>query len=316
MMKRREFFAGAAVTLINGGAKATSSINDIPIIDTHIHLFDARRPQGAPYVGSVDYRGGVALPATFRELAEPLNIVGAVAVEASPWIEDNLWVLEQEATDTFMVGMIGNLEPEKPEFAEYLDRYGKNPLFLGIRCGNSWGRDIAKQVDTPPFIEGLKRVAEAGMVMDSANPRVNLLQAIVKLNDRVPDLRIVIDHLPSLDPTPEMQRDYDAVLREIEGRPNIYTKLSEIDHRGQKEAGLAAHKGRLDMLFGIFGEDRVIFGSDWPNSWGVASPTDIVRIARAYFATRGFAAAEKFFWKNSLKAYKWVKRAVNQPSFT
>ena len=153
-MKRREFFAGAAATLINGGAKAASSIDDIPIIDTHIHLFDARRPQGAPYVGSVDYKGGVALPATFRELAEPLNIVGAVAVEASPWIEDNLWVLEQEATDTLMVGMIGNLEPEKPEFAEYLDRYRKNPLFLGIRCGNSWGRDIAKQVDTPAFIDG------------------------------------------------------------------------------------------------------------------------------------------------------------------
>ena len=315
MMQRREFIAGAAATLISDDAKAASSINDIPIIDTHIHLFDARRPQGAPYVGSVDYKGGVALPATFRELAEPLNIVGAVAVEASPWIEDNLWVLEQEATDTFMVGMIGNLEPEKPEFSEYLDRYRKNPLFLGIRCGNSWGRDITKQVEIPAFIDGLKRLAGAGMVMDSANPKVNLLRAIIKLNDKVPDLRIVIDHLPSLDPTPDIQREYDAVLREIQDRPNIFAKLSEIDHRGQIAAGIAAHKARLDMLMGVFGEDRVMFGSDWPNSWGVASPADIVAIARAYFSTRSHAAAEKFFWKNSLAAYKWIKRAANQPSF-
>ena len=35
-----------------------------------------------------------------------------------------------------------------------------------------------------------------------------------------------------------------------------------------------------------FGEDRVVFGSDWPNSWGTATPAQIVSIARAYFATR------------------------------
>jgi predicted TIM-barrel fold metal-dependent hydrolase len=152
--------------------------------------------------------------------------------------------------------------------------------------------------------------------MDSANPKVNLLQAIVKLNDKVPDLRIVIDHLPALDPTPDMQKEYDAVLREIQNRPNIHAKLSEIDHRGQKAAGIAAHKVRLDMLMAIFGEDRVMFGSDWPNSWGVASPAEIVALARAYFSTRSYAAAEKFFWKNSLAVYRWVQRASNQPRLT
>ena len=39
-----------------------------------------------------------------------------------------------------------------------------------------------------------------------------------------------------------------------------------------------------------------------------------VDIARAYFATRSRAAAEKYFWKNSLNFYKWKKRAKNQPS--
>jgi predicted TIM-barrel fold metal-dependent hydrolase len=28
----------------------------------------------------------------------------------------------------------------------------------------------------------------------------------------------------------------------------------------------AAYKPRLDLLWDIFGEDRVVFGSDWPNS--------------------------------------------------
>ena len=90
-------------------------------------------------------------PPRYRALARPLGVVGAIAVEASPWIEDNLWLLETAQTDTMIVGVIGNLEPDKPEFAEYLDRYHKNPLFLGIRYGNLWGRDLTKQAENGDF---------------------------------------------------------------------------------------------------------------------------------------------------------------------
>jgi len=317
MMQRRDFLAGsAAAALWASIAEAAAPLADIPIIDTHVHLFDSRRPQGVPYAGSPEWakeKNGVALPSTYRAYAEPLNIVGAIELEASPWIEDNLWVLEQEHTDPLFVGTVGDLEPEKPEFAEIYARFRKDPLFLGIRCGNIWSRDVSKQVEDPKFIDGLKRVADADQVMDSANPTVGLLQTMVKINDKIPNLRIMVDHLPSLDPKPEEQAAYDAVLNEIHGRPNIWAKLSEIDHRSMKARGLAAHKARLDQLMEAFGEDRVVFGSDWPNSWGTATPAQIVDIARAYFSTRSRAAAEKYFWKNSLTFYKWKKRAKNQP---
>ena len=316
-MQRREFLAGSAAAAAATTMAEAQPLADIPIIDTHIHLFDSRRPQGVPYAGSPEWakeHNGVALPATFRAFAEPLNIVGAIELEASPWIEDNLWVLEQEHSDPLFVGTVGDLEPEKPDFADVYARFRKDPLFLGIRCGKIWGRDVTKQVDDPKFIDGLKRVADADQVMDSANPDVGLLQAMIKINDKVPNLRIMIDHLPSFDPTPEQQKDYEDALKEIHGRPNIWAKLSEIDHRTMKARGLAAHKARMDQLMEAFGEDRVVFGSDWPNSWGTATPAQIVDIARAYFATRSRAAAEKYFWKNSLAFYKWKKRAKNQPS--
>jgi L-fuconolactonase len=318
MMQRREFLAGSAAAALSAGiAEAAASLADIPIIDTHVHLFDSRRPQGVPYAGSPEWakeKNGVALPSTYRAYAEPLNIVGAIELEASPWIEDNLWVLEQEHADPMFVGTVGDLEPEKPDFADEFARFRKDPLFLGIRCGNIWNRDVSKQIPDPKFIDGLRRVADADMVMDSANPTVELMQAMVQINDKVPGLRIVLDHLPSFDPTPAQQAAYDAVLKEIHGRPKIYAKLSEIDHRTMPARGLAAHKARLDQLMETFGEDRVVFGTDWPNSWGTATPAEIVAIARAYFATRTRAAAEKYFWKNSLAVYKWKKRANNQPS--
>ena len=122
--------------------RSTAQPSAIPIIDAHIHLFDPTRPQGAPYTGPKTSGPPVpALPARYRALAAPLGAVGAIKVEASPWIEDNLWVLEVAERDPIIVAVVGNLEPEKPEFPEYLERYHKNRLFRGIRCGNLWGRD-------------------------------------------------------------------------------------------------------------------------------------------------------------------------------
>ena len=70
------------------------------------------------------------------------------------------------------------------------------------------------------------------------------------------------------------------------------------------------------MLMRYMGEDRVVFGSDWPNAVGVSEVPDTVALVREYFSTKSRDAAEKFFWKNSVTAYKWVKRAPDQPSLS
>jgi L-fuconolactonase len=321
-VSRRTFLCGVAAAAtaatlpwqVSGQTAAPA----IPIIDTHIHLFDPTRPQGAPYSGP-RVQGAApiaAYPDRYRKLAVPLGVVGAIKVEASPWIEDNLWVLEVVQRDPIMVGVIGNLEPDKPEFPQYLERYHKNPLFRGIRYGNLWGRDITKQSTSPDFINGLKLLAEADLVLDTANPRVPLLEAMLRISDAVPALRIVLDHLPALEPAEADKAGYDAALRELHQRPQIYVKLSEIIHRvhGEVVADLAAHRAKLDLLVETFGEDRILFGSDWPNSDGVAPVEKVFAVAKEYFASKPRSVAEKYFWKNSIAAYKWVKRDPSQPS--
>ena len=329
LINRRAFLTGvgamAAATVVSGSAPNLSSQTTplpqqpgtaIPIIDTHIHLFDPTRPQGAPYSGPPGQPPQPALPPRYRALAAPLGIVGAVKIEASPWVEDNLWVLEVAERDNIVVGVVGNLEPDKPDFAEMLGRYHKNPLFRGIRYGNLWGRDITMQADNPAFIEGMKLVAKADLVLDTANPRVDLLESIVKITDKVPDLRVVLDHLPSLDPTPDNRQAYDLALRELQKRPQIFVKLSAVIHRvnGQVSTELTPYRDRLDHLVGIFGQDRILFGSDWPNSDGVAPIDKVVGVAREYFSGQPRAVAEKYFWENSVAAYKWIKREPSQPT--
>jgi L-fuconolactonase len=288
-----------------------------PIIDTHIHLFDPNRPQGAPYIGPAgtlsNTRG--AFPDRYSALMRPLGVVGAVAIEASPWIEDNLWLAQTCEANDMMVGMVGNLRPEAAEFPEYLARFALNPLFRGIRYGNLWDYDLAGQSKNARFLGELRRLAAADRVLDTANPRIDLLQAVLRVSDGAPDLRIVIDHLPHLDPPNSDRSSYDAALREMRSRPNIFAKLSSVIHRvgDQTSSELKDHRARLDQLWETFGEDRVLFGSDWPNSDGTATVDQIVNIMREYFSGRGPIAAEKFFWRNSLRVYKWAKRTGDQP---
>ena len=291
----------------------------IPIIDTHIHLFDPRRPQGVPWPEKTDailYKP--ALPDRYRAVTKGLGIVGAIEVEASPWLEDNQWVLDTAAKDTIIVGTVGDLEPGKPDFRAHLERFHHNPLFRGIRYGNLWNRNLRNQLSQPNFISDLKALADAGLELDSANPDPALIEDLVRLTDRVPSLRVVIDHLPQLEPPADSQArgEYESNLRELGKRPQVYVKVSEVLRRvgGHVPIDLNFYRPRLDEMWEIFGEDRLLYGSDWPNSdrWG-AYP-EVLSVVREYFNRKGRAAAEKYFWKNSVAAYRWVKRRTDQPS--
>ena len=310
-MQRREFLAAAALAPV---AAATP----IPIIDTHIHLFDPRRPQGIPWPpkdNAIMYKP--ALPDRYRALTKALGIVGAIEVECSPWLEDNQWVLDVAAKDKIVVGMIGNLEPGKPDFDKQLDRFAKNPLFRGIRYGYLWDRNIRTELKNPAFIAGFKRLAAGGYTLDSANPTVALLEDLIHVGDQVPSLKIVIDHLPkiAIPPDAKGRAAYDAAIRTLAARPNVYVKvsavLSKIGDRVPYE--LAPYKPRLDALYDAFGPDRLLFGSDWPNSDPLGNYAQVLQVVREYFDAKGPAVAEKYFWKNSVAAYSWVHREKGQP---
>jgi L-fuconolactonase len=164
----------------------------------------------------------------------------------------------------------------------------------------------------PEFVPDLKALADAGLELDTANPDPALIADIVQLSDRVPSLRVVIDHLPHLEPPNESRarRAYEAKLRELGKRPQIYVKVSEVlrSADGRVPLDLNFYRPRLDELWDIFGPDRLIYGSDWPNSDDWESYGQVLDVVRAYFMSKGPEAVEKFFWKNSVEAYRWIKR--------
>lgn len=306
----------ALLTAAGAAAAATAyaaQLPQIPIIDTHFHLYDQTRPQGAPFPFTPN--APPFLPRHFRESATPLGIVGGIKVEASPWVEDNLWVLMIIEDEPMIVGMVGNLDPVKPEFREYLERYHRNKLFLGIRYGNIWeGHDLPKAVNNPDFIANMKAFAQTGLTLEVANPRLDLIEATVRLTDKVPELRVVLGHLQALTlPTaPDVMKSYAANLRELRKR-NAFVKVSGLHRaRGNAQAPQApldpaVYKPVMDLIWDTFGEDYLVYSG---------RNRDVLTILQSYFAAKGVPASEKFFWKNSVRAFKWVKRDPKQPQLT
>lgn len=297
-----------------------ASVDTVPIIDAHIHLFDGRRTEGAGYMGSAAYRAlsQTSLPGMYAALARPSGVVGAIIVESSARVEDNAWYLEVSEADPFMVGVSGRLDPYDAQFAENLNRFQKNPLYRAIRASRYYTNTDGNVTLDAVAVNNLKLLAQADLAQDTANPSMPLMRANVMLADAIPNLRIIMDHLPSFDPTPDGQPAYEAVIKEMAVRPNIFVKLTAVYHprldSKQVVSDYMPLRERLAYLYDVFGEDRVMFGTDYPNSYGVATISEQVGLMKTFFSTKTRAQAEKYFWRNAARVYKYVKRAANQPS--
>ncbi|HMH66261.1 MAG TPA: amidohydrolase family protein, partial [Rhizomicrobium sp.] len=210
----------------------------------------------------------------------------------------------------------GSLQPDQPDFPQLLERFAKNPLWRGIRYARVWTMDQGKHVLKPGVADGLKLLAAADLSLDMANPSIDLLHGARLVVEAVPNLRLVMDHMPQFDPAPEAQAEYDRLISELAQHPNFFVKLSQVIHRNRQgviDPGLAAYRARLDQLIAAFGEDRVMFGSNWPETVGTATIAESVSLMRAYFTDKPRAQAEKYFWRNSKAIYKWAKRSGDQP---
>jgi predicted TIM-barrel fold metal-dependent hydrolase len=301
-----------------------ASMSPFPVIDTHIHIFDKTRVGGMPYPrdmpgGGEPQQGYTALPGRFRLVASPYGVVGAIIVEASPRFEDNDWLLNIAKDDPMIIGLVGRIEPTEAAFSKNLERLAKNKLFLGIRQGQ-----LALGLDKPEYMANLKRLADADCSLDVDSPSLGITgtEVLLKVLDKVPSLRLVMDHLPGLTyrlkefPDQAAMKGYVDRLKELGQRPQVFIKLSEVVRPvdGKVSTDVAVYKDWLDQLWSIFGEDRIMFGSDWPQSESVEynSYPNVIGVARAYVSSKSQSAMEKVFWKNAAKPYRWVPRDASQ----
>jgi predicted TIM-barrel fold metal-dependent hydrolase len=195
-----------------------------------------------------------------------------------------------------------------------LDRFSRNPLWRGIRYARVWQMENGKPVLKPGMADGLKLLAQTGQTLDMANPTYDLLRGALLAMDAAPELHVVMDHMPSLDSEPQTRQLYDVLIAELAQRQNFAIKLSQVIHKTESGGIVTTPQARIDQLMAAFGEDRVMFGGDWPNSVGTATVAQAVSLMRRYFAGRMGIQAEKYFWRNSQRIYRWKRRDAAQPA--
>ncbi|MFO0978986.1 MAG: amidohydrolase family protein [Planctomycetaceae bacterium] len=309
-MTRRQSLAATAIgtgTLLSRSLFGDDDKPSIPIIDCHTHFYDPSRPQGVPWPGKQDtslYR--TVLPASFKSLAKPLGVTGTIVVEASSWPEDNQWLLDLAAEDPFLLGIVGHIDISGDAFSEQVNRFARNPRFRGIRIGSG---DISRGLMTGgKLIERCSQLADHNMELD-VNGGPDTPQQVATLAAHLPKLRIVINHIGNL---PINGKEPPAAWTEgIENaakHPGVFCKVSALVEQTRTKPApqdVAYYLPVLDRLWRAFGEDRLIFGSNWPVSDRGAPLETVVKIVREYFLTKGERAAAKFLAENAKAAYRW-----------
>jgi len=229
-------------------------------------------------------------------------VVGTVVVEASGWLEDNQWLLELAERDPFIVGVVGHLEPCSEHFREYLARFSSNPLFRGIRLGGTWFDDV----DRPAFMEDMERLADAGLGLDVLG-NASHAPGIATVAGRLPSLPIVVNHmgLVKIDGA-EPPTEWAERMAMLAAEPNVFMKASaatELAVPTPAPVEPAFYAPVFEALWTTFGEERLIWGSDWPVCERATPFEAALRVALTFFRGKGPEAVSRCFSTNARRAY-------------
>ena len=313
-ISRRKWIAGivasaTGVTLRTSLAK--DAIADLDIIDCHTHFYDPTRPEGIPWPGKGTPLYRTVLPKHLRTLKQFRPVTGTVIVEASPRIEDNAWLLELAKDDPFVVGIIGRLEPSGPDFAKNLKRFADNPLFRGIRISVGL---LKKLLETNDFTD-LEILANHDLALD-VNGGPETPGVVARLAAKAPSLRIVQNHIGNVAVTGEPPpKDWRMGIHAACEHPNVFCKISALLESARHHTGKAApddlafYRPYIDVVWNAFGDNRVIYGSNWPVSEHASTYETLQRVYLEYAYEKGDEATRKFCSLNAKKAYKWVERS-------
>jgi len=298
-MKITLLLASLALTSVPAQAEETA------IIDCHVHLFTLSRPDGISWIKKDDktlYRDH--LPEDFDPIAKANGVNGVVLVQAGQSIPDNQWNLDVTANNKALYrGLVGNLSRVigTAEFAPLFKKLCEDPRYLGYRLS---GRFQEKLDDA--FYQDLELTAEKGKSVDFLVDAYSLKDVDV-IAKRVPKLRIILDHFGNirLDGKP-LDSGWVEDFRAVAKNPNVFCKVSALFGRVADQPApkdIAFYTPILDLAFECFGEDRLVYGSDWPVTKTTGDYASVLKLTRDYFDPKGSAVCEKLFHRNAVKFY-------------
>lgn len=233
-------------------------------IDAHQHFWNTARgdygwmaslPPDAPILRTV-------LPPELEPHLKRFGIDRTVLVQAAPSVEETEYMLGLADATPFVGKVVGWVDFEKPEDRVHLERLAKHPKFSGVR-------PMIQDIADPDWMHradvqwGYRALVDLDLTFDALGYPIHL-DNFLRLFDRYPSMRTVVDHC--MKPVIREGRfdDWAAGMEKIARQTPVFCKLSGLATEAAAGWTLATLRPYAEHVLSVFGPDRVMWGSDWP----------------------------------------------------
>ena len=237
-----------------------------PRIDAHQHFWKLARgdyrwlgPELAPLYRDFG-------PADLAPLRARHGIDGSVLVQAADSVAETEYMLALAAQDPTILGVVGWVDFEAKDVADTLERLARNPKLVGVRPMLQDIPDVRWML-RDNLAPAFAALVELNLAFD-ALVKPPHLPHLVRLVDRHPDLRMLVNHgaKPTISAGERWpaRAAWSADLRRLAAHPRLHCKLSGLvteASRDWSESDLAPY---AQELVEIFTPQRTMWGSDWP----------------------------------------------------
>lgn len=244
----------------------------LDIIDTHAHYW--QQPAPAATLGDADR------PVTYEEMVGLMRDAGVnrmLQVTRYFDLSDDYSLAGVQAHPQHF-HVIGRYDSSMLRHPESLNEWYSRPGIVGLRL-------FAHPTDVRVFGDDAdafwSQIARLGIPVSAYAP--GHLWAIGVIAQTLPDVRIVVDHAGAdvFAATPAAERflEHDTLLS-LARHPNVFVKASGLPEATDEVFPYPGAQLRMRELCGIFGADRVMWGSNFTPAARVGRYSDHVEFAR------------------------------------
>jgi L-fuconolactonase len=250
-------------------------------------------------------------------------IESSVAVPPDKIIQSNLWMLQTAAAESKILSVVGNLDVKQPpaSFERQVAHLSANKQWVGIRIGAGiFRRDLPHSFSSivPNVLINLNLLSRRGLQIDTIGIPGDVLSQI---GAAAPGLTIVMDHLAGKPATFDVEDSWKADMLVAAKYDGLSVKVSDVHTLSiQAVTGISAGLSRfqpvadptryaptLKFLWRTFGEDRLIFGTNWPVSDAAGPSVDSIElqvgIVESFLTGQFLGGRDKIMYQNALRVY-------------
>jgi len=270
-------------------------------IDSHQHFWKYSEAE-YPWIGQGTPLQRDWLPADLEREAAKVRVDGSVAVQARQTFEESRWLLELADKSPFIKGVVGWVDLQSEKVEDHLAALSKHKKFVGVR--HVVQNEPADFLLKPQFLRGLGGLHAFDFTYDLLLFPKHLPSAI-KVVEKLSHQCFVLDHIAKPMIRAGMLQPWKDDIRQIAKHQNVSCKISGmITEAKLKDWKKEDFRPYLDVVLEAFGEDRVMFGSDWPVCLLNGSYEQVHVLVADYFKQFSVAAQEKFLGGNAVKFYR------------